>query len=207
MPELERAPTWELEVVGSILGLPGLVNITFNKCLSGETLNRGPVWRCTDDVKEPVGALGSFVLHPSLSSLSLTTNRLRGVWDCMSLEILYCGEMSLDSWKLSFFSFIFVINWNFSIHLYYWYILNIPGTWSCDAQPPHSNKNVLIILTWENWNDFLLQKNTSIFALAHTREFFLRYKGLSVSMLPLFINKFQVVTLKAMKITKFLYVY
>ena len=41
--QLKERSTWKLEVVGSI---PEQVNLTIINCLSDETLNRGPVWRC-----------------------------------------------------------------------------------------------------------------------------------------------------------------
>ena len=72
---LERS-TWKLEVVGSI---PGLVNLTFINCLSDETLNRGPVWRCYKPSTLKNQAELSVVLSCILALSSVTTSWGGGV--------------------------------------------------------------------------------------------------------------------------------
>ena len=67
--------TRKLEVVGSI---PGPANLTIISCLSDETLNRGPVWRCytPSTLKNQSGV--SVVSSCILALSPVTTNRLLG---------------------------------------------------------------------------------------------------------------------------------
>ena len=83
-PRISYQPTWhswlehstrKLEVVGLI---PVLVNLTIINCLSDETLNRGPVWRCyTPSMLNNLAEL-SVVSSCILALSPITTNRLLG---------------------------------------------------------------------------------------------------------------------------------
>ena len=71
--QLVERSTWKLEIVDS---MPGLVDLTITDCLSDETLNQYPIWRCYKPSTLKNQAELSVVSSCILALSPVTTNRL-----------------------------------------------------------------------------------------------------------------------------------